>query len=376
MEDWHSNLELLKHYDVLQKTGIWEQLDLLNGKIKDQQELISEAIELFQKDSIDSIIEYVTSKLLNKFVPENLVFLLQEGAFSDTLRTIWFKNMKPYEGTDHIKSLTSCTKFFTEFPNSISFNLLEYKLENESFINSLRYYNPEIIVPIVGIGGLNGLILIGNKVIGEGFDREEIYYLDTLMKFASMSIQNNLNHQSAITDFKTRLYNHSFFIRRLEEELSRLERYDEEAALLVLDVDKFKVFNDTHGHLAGDQVLYHVSRAVEDTIRKGDIAARFGGEEFVVLLARTGQFEAFKVAERIRNKIADMTVDFQGKQLKVTVSIGGCHVNKRRLVHATKLIEQADSALYNSKDKGRNQTNFFEPGFYFLSKVAALQLSS
>jgi len=369
MEDWNTNLEILKHYDLLQKTGLWDQLDQLNAKIKDQQELIGEAIEIFQKDSINGIIEYVSAKLLNKFVPENLVFLLQEGTFANTLQTIWIKNMKPFEGPQYVRTLSACSDFFSQFPNSISFDLLEYKLENESFINSLRHYKPEIIVPIVGLGGLNGLILIGNKVIGDGFDREEIYFLDTLMRFASMGIQNNINHQSAITDFKTRLYNHSYFIRRLEEELSRLDRYDDEATLLVIDVDHFKKFNDLHGHLAGDRVLYEVSRTLEDAIRKGDIAARFGGEEFVVLLTNTGQLESWKVAERIRKSIAESVVEFQGKNLQVTISIGGSHINKHKKVHATKLIEQADIALYQSKDKGRNQTNFYKPGLYFLSQI-------
>jgi diguanylate cyclase (GGDEF)-like protein len=141
-----------------------------------------------------------------------------------------------------------------------------------------------------------------------------------------------LHFKRAIVDRKTELYNHSFFMKRLEEELARLRRYKSQSALLMLDIDHFKNFNDSYGHLTGDQVLKDVALVIRECIRLEDLAARFGGEEFAVLLIQCDPDKGFLISERIREAIAGRKVVYGERELAVTVSIGVAHTATETLV--------------------------------------------
>ncbi len=125
---------------------------------------------------------------------------------------------------------------------------------------------------------------------------------------------------------------------------------------LMVDIDFFKTVNDTFGHLAGDAVISRVAGILQENTREKDIVCRFGGEEFIVFLYDEGPSGAFSIAERMRRAIADDVVDYQGKSLSVTVSIGGSL--KERVEHINRAIQQADEALYRAKTGGRNRTIF------------------
>ncbi len=127
--------------------------------------------------------------------------------------------------------------------------------------------------------------------------------------------------------------------------------------LLVLDVDHFKRFNDTYGHLVGDEVLRQVAASLEAGVRATDLAARYGGEEFVVILPNTTPQELHAVAERLRQRIGEASLEHEGAALRITVSVGGACV--RRLLgpdDGRALIALADACLYRAKDTGRNRT--------------------
>ena len=121
-------------------------------------------------------------------------------------------------------------------------------------------------------------------MIGPGYVSGEIDYIKKIVKCASVCLQNGMYYRSTIMDAKTDLYTHHFFLKRFHEELSRVIRYDLTLSIVMLDLDHFKNVNDTFGHTAGDRVLNEVARIIEKSIRKGDIAARFGGEEYIILL--------------------------------------------------------------------------------------------
>jgi diguanylate cyclase (GGDEF)-like protein len=136
----------------------------------------------------------------------------------------------------------------------------------------------------------------------------------------------------------------------LEAEVHRSKRHQHPFALLIMDVDHFKKFNDAHGHLAGDRVLEGVAEVMRETTREIDTTARYGGEEFVAVLPETGLEAAVEVAERIRVTLAARI--FEGR--RVTLSIGAAEFP----VHgddAQRLIAAADAALYRAKDGGRNR---------------------
>jgi two-component system, cell cycle response regulator len=163
--------------------------------------------------------------------------------------------------------------------------------------------------------------------------------------------------QLAVTDGLTGLYNHRHLHERLALEVERSQRSGLPLSLLMLDVDHFKQFNDTHGHPAGDEVLRQLARVLNDARRANDVVARYGGEEFAVILVDTAKFTAAKVAERVRERIA--AHDFtdaapQSRATPISVSIGVATFPEDG-GDAEGLVRAADTALYAAKRAGRNR---------------------
>ncbi len=185
--------------------------------------------------------------------------------------------------------------------------------------------------------------------------------------------------REVVTDPLTNLYNRRFMTMRLEEELSRAARYGLTIAVLMIDLDDFKLINDTYGHAAGDLVLQTVaevlrnavrdydmvSRNVDDTGGGGNYAIRYGGEEFSLILLHTESEGVLRVAERIRSRIAAGQLEFMGKIIKVTASIGVCveKMSREKLAdgnYLDKVIKNADKMLYRAKANGKNRVELFE----------------
>jgi diguanylate cyclase (GGDEF)-like protein len=136
-------------------------------------------------------------------------------------------------------------------------------------------------------------------------------------------------------------------------------RHSKQFALIMMDIDNFKAFNDTYGHQLGDTVLRSVARAVKNTLRAEDVAARYGGEEFVVILPETDAQEAMMIAEKIRASVAAVEIPHESKKLHVTISLGVStfpeHGGEKEA-----LIRLADEALYTSKRNGKNLVSLCE----------------
>lgn len=159
----------------------------------------------------------------------------------------------------------------------------------------------------------------------------------------------------ATTDFLTGLDNRRSFMEKMNNEMARLQRNAEASvAILLMDLDHFKRVNDTYGHVAGDAVLRHVSAVIRGCLRRVDLAGRFGGEEFILLLPDTSLDGALSFAERIRRAIEQSDIKWDDQILRITVSVG------LTLLHAADAtpevaIKRADTALYRAKDNGRNR---------------------
>ncbi len=163
----------------------------------------------------------------------------------------------------------------------------------------------------------------------------------------------------ATTDKLTGIRNRAHFDDVLKQTVRRRMAGEMSGALgvLVLDVDHFKKFNDAHGHLAGDEVLKAVARALQGAVRNNDCAARYGGEEFVVILHETDEDCLAETAERIRASIEALEVDYEGKTLSVTASVGAAGVQEiEHLAEGSALLKLADECLYEAKNSGRNRT--------------------
>ncbi|HYF51695.1 MAG TPA: diguanylate cyclase [Planctomycetota bacterium] len=167
--------------------------------------------------------------------------------------------------------------------------------------------------------------------------------------------------QLAFRDDLTGLANFRYFTRRIGEETKRAERYSHLLSLIMLDIDHFKKFNDTYGHLSGNRALEHVAKILNTEVRETDLVARYGGEEFAIVLPETTKREAGELAERIRARIEQTAVALpdHGKK-KLTVSLGVA-TYPRDADSPETLQKNADEALYSSKKEGRNRISFFTP---------------
>ena len=255
-----------------------------------------------------------------------------------------------------IKSLNPYKFFFSLSPAPVTFPVFQYMIGNSELTGPFLRANPALIVPIRGFEQAYGFIIVGKKLMGDEYTKYEIEFIKTLMNFTSIGIQNNIHYLRAITDRKTRLYNHAFVMNRLEIELDRVQRYEMQIAVIIIDVDNFKVFNDTYGHLAGDKMLLRIAEVLTGSIRKGDIAGRFGGEEFVLILANCPRLKACEAAERVRKNVEKITLVENGKNISVTISLGIRHVSRDSIKAPEEILKEADMALYQAKKKGRNRS--------------------
>ncbi len=187
---------------------------------------------------------------------------------------------------------------------------------------------------------------------------EDMRFVATLAGSVLNIIDNYLLYkklsQLATTDGMTGLYNHRHFQELLKNEVARSHRYGFPVALLLLDIDHFKIFNDTYGHQVGDEVLKSVARALRRAVRTTDIVARYGGEEMTIILPHTGLDDAAVVGEKIRGAVEALDLPVGGKMLKITISVGVAGFPDCASDPAS-LIQEADAAMYHAKQNGRNQ---------------------
>jgi diguanylate cyclase (GGDEF)-like protein len=361
-EDLENNPLLLSNYDLLNKIGIFDYIEKLKVDSRDQEELLFDAYNIFLKESVDEIVSFIIKCLSDKFIPVDLVFILNEGISVNKLKTYAYHNMNSRKVSLDLETLEPYEPFFRHYTGTTSFSVFEYEISDSALLEPFRAFNPEIIVPIKGLSGLYGIILFGQKILSEDYSKHEIEYIDKLMKFTSVGIQNNIHYEHSVKDSKTGLYNHNFFVSRTNEEMARCRRNKKSFSLIVMDIDKFKTFNDTYGHLAGDEVIFCLAEKLKHTLREEDILSRFGGEEFTVLLPETGREEAYITAERLRNEVEKMEVRYQDTILKVTISLGISTYDWVEKLTEKNLIERADEALYDSKKSGRNRSTLYKSG--------------
>ncbi len=173
-----------------------------------------------------------------------------------------------------------------------------------------------------------------------------------------------LERQTEI-DQKTGVFNHNHFMKQLQNELTRADRFDRPLCVIMADLDLLRNINNTYGHLAGDEVLKGVAKILQQSVREYDIVARFGGEEFVILMPETALETSYHRAEEIRQAIekAAFTIPTSVTPIQITISMG---IAGREQSNQTKeeIIHNADTALYHSKLKGRNRTYIYHSGAF------------
>ena len=227
-----------------------------------------------------------------------------------------------------------------------------------------KYRSPSFISYPLLIGGAGiGVMNFTDKVGGQKFDRTDIEALDSIapqiaVALDRLAMRDKMGEfaQLSATDPLTGLLNRRYIEERLSEELNRSERSGEPLSFLMLDVDEFKTYNDRFGHPAGDEALRMVGAILRQNLRGADVAVRYGGEEFSVLLPATSIDEAEAIAQRIRTHVE--RTDFPKR--KVTVSIGAATMSSQ-VGTVADLISAADKALFRAKESGRNSVQIYDP---------------
>jgi diguanylate cyclase (GGDEF)-like protein len=174
--------------------------------------------------------------------------------------------------------------------------------------------------------------------------------------------QADLYRELAGTDFLTTLINRRRFLEIADKAFQKARIEQGQLAIILLDIDHFKRINDRYGHKAGDAVLTGVSGAIKKSLRQGDIAGRYGGEEFIVLVANISSALCASVAERIRQAVAQLSVQIDGEAIQVTISLGLTCLDPEQVLPLEAAIQCADQALYAAKQHGRNRVIAWTPG--------------
>jgi two-component system cell cycle response regulator len=225
------------------------------------------------------------------------------------------------------------------------------------------------ILPMLRRSKLVGLIGLGSHDPNRFTRHHASDFLNRLATISAICLENTANREhlvvAGLTDALTGLHNRRYLERRLEEEVTRALRYQHALSCLFIDADHFKRINDTHGHGAGDSVLREIALRVKECLRASDIATRYGGEEFALLLPQTDAIEACNLAERIRQRIEDKPIAIHGgESVSMTVSIGVAPMRYEKNANtqdvSEKLLDEADKSLYVAKESGRNQVQLAE----------------
>jgi two-component system cell cycle response regulator len=175
--------------------------------------------------------------------------------------------------------------------------------------------------------------------------------LENAVLFEAMQSKKRLLEDLAVRDGLTKLYDHQYFHTRFEEEFSRAQRYNLSLSCVFIDIDDFKVVNDRYGHIAGDVVIKRIGRLLEQMLRKSDIAARYGGDEFALLLLNTASDGAHLFADRVLKTIRELSFQKIMGDI-VTVSIGVATYSEKNLASYEELLYLADKAMYQAKQTG------------------------
>ena len=253
-------------------------------------------------------------------------------------------------------------KFYGRFKKPLLGSFDGHAHEN-LFLHDRKFPRSVALLPLFRKNKLLGSLNLGSFQEGRFNKQDATDFLEHLAAVLATCLDTTIAQeklkQAGLTDALTGVNNRRFFDQRLSEEISRAQRLQSSVSCLFIDIDHFKVVNDSFGHETGDSVLTKVAELIRAQLRNIDVVARYGGEEFAVLLEQSGQDWAEEVAERIQQSIAETTF-VKGEDCSLTVSIGVSTIEKPNINQNTfdlgrELLRRADKALYQAKQDGRNK---------------------
>lgn len=362
-------IELEDKFQELEKAQ--DEIKLQNDKLKETNYKIEDA----NKKLRDSIAEFYTVQQITQAISS--IFDVKEllrhvndiiiGVMGVNNSTIILYDEKKERLRVHTTNVSNRKELIALFDN-INCDALKDVLKSkqpimENFVDRNEFPFTEerevcslICVPLVTKTRDFGLVLVEHKYFN-AFDDNNLRLLNIIGQQVSIALENaelyEKMHELATVDNLTGVYNRLYFQDRFQKEFELAQKECYTLSLAILDIDHFKRFNDTFGHLFGDKVLKDISGLLKNSLRSGDIIARYGGEEFVLLFPRTGLKEAFDKVEMLREKIAGTVVRDELVTASVTVSFG-LATYPETSSNQSELLKMADNALYDAKESGRN----------------------
>ena len=261
---------------------------------------------------------------------------------------------------------SSITNQLLSLKKPVTLEELKAAVGDNPNLKIIENLNPTLIVPLIQKNHLNGILLLQERIAIEddtSYTEYEQSQIMSIASLASVAINNAALLEMSSTDMMTHLKLKYYFFNILTEAIDFAYMKNQNLAVLMFDIDFFKKFNDTYGHECGDFVLISVANLIKKSLRESDVASRYGGEEFTILLPDTGKTEAILVAERIRSTIDEHDFVYNNQHLHVTISVGVSvfDVNTNLVNSPNEFVNQADQGLYMSKSNGRNKVTYFEP---------------
>ncbi|MBP7216497.1 MAG: sensor domain-containing diguanylate cyclase [Candidatus Omnitrophica bacterium] len=234
------------------------------------------------------------------------------------------------------------------------------KYRNDPIVQLLKS-DELVLVPLKGKDRVNGLVIVDNFVTKKPITKDDLRMLIMLSNQAGLAIENSQLYEKTVIrvhmDYLTELWNHGYFQHILQQEIEKAKTTETPLSLVMLDIDDFKVYNDTLGHQQGDKILKDLALLIKRQSRKMDYVCRYGGEEFTIILPQTDKREAFMIAERLRENIHNQPFVHEeilpAKKLSVSMGIATLPGNGTT---PSELIAASDKALYMAKYKGKNKT--------------------
>lgn len=354
--------EIKNQYDKLK--GSNSKLEDANKKLEETNKKLSESIaEFFTLQQISQAIGSILDiKELLKYLNDIIL-----GVMGVNYSTIILFDEKTNRLKVHTTNISNVSDMATLVDN-INCNILLYALNYgqhiiENYVDpdiykftSGREVNSLISIPLNTKSRKFGLVLVEHK-LSNAFDEENVRLLNIIAQQVGIAMENAELYQKmqelASRDGLTGVYNRQYFQTRLDTELKAAQKENYPLSLAIFDIDYFKRFNDTFGHLFGDKVLKAIVDAVSSSLRKNDIIARFGGEEFIILFPRTNLNEAYEKVDSLRRMISQHIIKDNLVTASVTVSFGVSCFNECALTEG-ELLRTADDALYDAKAAGRN----------------------
>lgn len=328
--------------------------------------VVTDIAYLVSYTNVEAQIKYLISRCKDYFVPKTMCFFVQPPR-GMALRQYFYSELSESNKTLPEECFAIFRQYFEDLKLTAN-NGFAFPFENmvddlpKNLPEELIAAEPKYVIPLFGIGGVFSIIIMSGKNDGEPYSYSDQTYFHRIFSVLAVTMQNGLHYEVSITEPKTGLFTYEYFKAKVEENLATCRRYNRTSAMLIMDIDFFKKFNDTYGHLVGDKVLVALADTLKRTVRENDCVARFGGEEFSILLTECTRDGVWEVAERIRKAVEKIELWEGDTLLHITISIGACFMHGQKGLTPTYVFKKADDALYYSKQNGRNRSTIYSIG--------------